>query len=118
MELCKRLDKVSIHVKKEVRGFLLNRILNKIFDEAQWMLEMGVASVEDIDKACVYGAGHPMGPFKLMDLTGVDLAYTMAAELFKETGDPTDLPRPSLVEHYVKGEYGQKSGKGWYEYNK
>ncbi|HCY85064.1 MAG TPA: 3-hydroxyacyl-CoA dehydrogenase, partial [Desulfobacteraceae bacterium] len=62
MALCDRLDKVSVHVKKEVSGFLLNRIFKVIGMEAQWMLEMGVASVEDIDKACVYGAGHPMGP--------------------------------------------------------
>ncbi len=118
MDLCKKLDKVSVHVKKEVSGFLLNRIFRVIGLEAQWMLEMGVASVEDIDKACVFGAGHPMGPFTLMDLTGIDLAYIMETERFKETGDPADLPRPCVVEKYVKGEYGQKSGKGWYDYSK
>lgn len=118
MDLCKRLDKVSVHVKKEVKGFLLNRILLRIFEEAEWMLEMDVASVEDIDKACVFGAGHPMGPFTLMDLTGLDLAYTMGLESFRETGDPAQLPKPHLVEHYVKGEYGQKTGKGWYDYSK
>ena len=116
MALCERLEKIPVHVKKEVKGFLLNRILLKIYDEAQWMLEMDVASVEDIDKACVYGAGHPMGPFTLMDLTGIDLTYTMDLETFRETGDPAHLPRPSLVAHYVKGEYGQKTGKGWYDY--
>lgn len=116
MELCRRLDKVPVHVKKEVKGFLLNRIFMKIYEEAEWLMEMGVASVEDIDKACVYGAGHPMGPFRLMDLTGIDLAYTMCTETFKETGDPATLPKPQLVEHYVKNEFGQKSGKGWYDY--
>ncbi len=118
MDLCKKLDKVPVHVKKEVPGFLLNRIFKVITDEALWMLEMGVASVEDIDKACVFGAGHPMGPFTLNDLTGIDLAYTMGVENFRESGDPADLPKPSVVEHYVKGEYGQKSGKGWYDYSK
>ncbi|MBS3809026.1 MAG: 3-hydroxyacyl-CoA dehydrogenase family protein [Desulfobacterales bacterium] len=117
MELCRNLDKVPVHLKKEVDGFLLNRIIRAIFNEAQWMLEMGVASVEDIDNACMYGAGHPMGPFRLNDLTGIDLAYTMAMENFKETGDFKDLPSPSVVEHYVKGEYGQKTGKGWYDYS-
>jgi 3-hydroxybutyryl-CoA dehydrogenase len=78
---------------------------------------MGVASVEDIDKACVYGAGHPMGPFRLNDLTGIDLAYTMGMEAFKASGDPADRPSPSVVEHYVKGEYGEKTGKGWYDYS-
>ena len=118
MDLCERLDKISVHVKKEVKGFLLNRILLKILDEAQWMLEMGVASIEDIDKACVYGAGHPMGPFTLMDLTGIDLTYIMAMETFKETGDTADLPKPGLVERYIKKEFGQKTGKGWYDYSK
>ncbi len=117
MELCRNLEKVPVHLKKEVDGFLLNRIIRAIFNEAQWMLEMGVASVEDIDNACMYGAGHPMGPFRLNDLTGIDLAYTMAMENFKETGDFKDLPSPSVVEHYVKGEYGQKTGKGWYDYS-
>jgi 3-hydroxybutyryl-CoA dehydrogenase len=117
LDLCARLDKVAAHVKKEVRGFLLNRIFGAISREAQWLLEMGVASHEDIDKACVYGAGHPMGPFRLQDLTGIDLSYTMAVEAFKETGDRSLLPHPKLVEHYMKGEYGEKTGKGWYDYS-
>jgi len=117
LALCDRLDKVSVHLKKEVDGFLLNRIFAAISREAQWILEMGVASVEDIDKACVHGAGHPMGPFRLNDLTGLDLSYIMAMEDFKQTGDRSKLPIPSLVEHYIKGEYGQKTGKGWYDYS-
>jgi len=118
IELCNRLDKVPVHLKKEVDGFLLNRIFGAIFREASWMLEMGVASHEDIDKACVFGAGHPMGPFRLNDLTGIDLSYTMGMEAFKNSGDRSLLPSPKLVEHYVKGEFGQKTGKGWYEYTK
>ena len=118
MELCKKLGKVPVHVKKEVNGFLLNRILFAIFNEAQWILDSGVASLEDIDNACVYGAGHPMGPFRLMDLVGIDLCYTMALEDFKKSGNRADLPYPSLVRHYEKGEYGQKAGKGWYDYGK
>jgi len=116
LELCHRLGKQPVHLKKEVEGFLLNRIFFAIFKEAEWLLEMGVASVEDIDKACVYGAGHPMGPFRLMDLTGIDLAYTMDMETFRKTGNRSALPVPSLVQHYVKGEFGQKTGKGWYDY--
>jgi 3-hydroxybutyryl-CoA dehydrogenase len=86
--------------------------------EALWLLEMGVASFEDIDKACVYGAGHPMGPFRLNDLTGIDLNYIMSMEQFKKTGDFADLPTPSVVERYAKGHYGEKTGKGWYDYTK
>lgn len=118
MELCEKLAKVPVHLKKEVNGFLLNRIFFAITKEAQWILEMGVASFEDIDKACVYGAGHPMGPFRLMDLTGIDLAYIMATENFKRSGDLSELPVPSVVERYMRGDYGQKTGKGWYDYTK
>ena len=118
MALCKKLEKVPVHLKKEVDGFLLNRIFRAIGREAQWILEMGVASVEDIDKACVYGAGHPMGPFRLNDLTGIDLSYIMGMEAFRATGDRSQLPTPSLVEKYVKGHYGEKTGKGWYDYTK
>ena len=118
MDLCEKLGKEAVHLKKEVDGFLLNRIFRAISREAQWILEMGVASVEDIDKACVYGAGHPMGPFRLNDLTGIDLSYTMGIEAFRATGDRSLLPIPSLVEKYVNGHYGQKTGKGWYDYTK
>ena len=103
------LEKIPVLIKKEVEGFLLNRIFKVIGREALWMLEMGVASIEDIDKACVYGAGHPMGPFRLMDLTGIDLNYIRSMERFRETGDRADLPSPSVVERYVKGRYGEKS---------
>jgi 3-hydroxybutyryl-CoA dehydrogenase len=116
LALCERLDKVGVHLKKEVEGFLLNRILKAIAREAFWLLDMGVASFEDIDKAQVFGAGHPMGAFRLMDLTGLDLAYIRTMEKFRETGDPADLPSPSLVERYMKGQYGEKVGKGWYDY--
>lgn len=117
MAFVKKLNKEPVHLKKEVGGFLLNRIFGAISREANWLHEMGVASVEDIDKACVFGAGHPMGPFRLNDLTGLDLSYTMHMEGFRATGKLEDLPPPSLVEHYVKGEYGEKTGKGWYDYS-
>jgi len=116
LQLCRKLNKEPVHLKKEVHGFLLNRIFGAIGREANWLHEMGVASIEDIDKACMHGAGHPMGPFRLNDLTGLDLSYTLHMEAFRESGNPADLPPPSLVEHYIKGEYGEKTGKGWYDY--
>jgi len=115
-DLSEKLEKIPVLLQKEVEGFLLNRIFRVIGREALWMLEMGVASYEDIDKACVFGAGHPMGPFRLMDLTGIDLNYIMSLERFKKTGDRADLPSPSVVERYMKGNYGEKTGKGWYDY--
>lgn len=117
-KLSEKLEKIPVLLKKEVDGFLLNRIFRVIRREALWLLEMGVASVEDIDKACVYGAGHPMGPFRLNDLTGIDLNYIMSLEAFRKSGNFADLPTPSVVMHYMKGEYGEKTGKGWYDYTK
>lgn len=116
MDLSRKIDKIPVLIKKEVEGFLLNRIFKVIAREALWMMEMGIASIEDIDKACVYGAGHPMGPFRLMDLTGIDLNYIRSMERFRETGDRADLPSPGVVEKYVQGRYGEKTGKGWYDY--
>ena len=118
MDFCLKIDKIPIHIKKEVDGFVLNRIIAAINKEAMWMLEMGVASAEDIDKACVNGAGHPMGPFRLMDLTGIDLAYDIGMSHFYESGDPADLPSPSIVKKYTEGKFGQKTGEGWYSYKK
>ena len=118
LDFCVKIGKVPVHVRKEVGGFLLNRIFAVIGKEAQWMLEMGVASFEDIDKACVYGAGHPMGPFRLNDLTGLDLSYDIAMGRFKVTGDRADLPSPSLVRKVAEGKFGEKTGEGWYSYKK
>ena len=118
MAFCQKIEKVPILIKKEVDGFVLNRIFAVISREAQWMLEMGVASYEDIDKACVYGAGHPMGPFRLNDLTGLDLSYDIGMERFRRTGDRADLPIPTLVKKVAEGKFGQKTGEGWYSYKK
>jgi len=118
LDLCEKLGKVGILLNKEVDGFVVNRILFALWREAQWLLEMGVATAEDIDKGCVYGAGHPMGPFRLMDLVGIDLAYTLDIERFRRTGDPADMPAPSLAARYGQGDYGEKTGKGWFDYEK
>jgi 3-hydroxybutyryl-CoA dehydrogenase len=116
MAVCKALDKVPIHLKKEVEGFLVNRIIKAIGDEALWLLDMGVASAEDIDKGCVYGLGHPMGPFSLLDLVGIDLNYSSSMEKYRTSGAPQDKPSPTIVEKYARGEWGKKTGKGFYEY--
>jgi len=118
MDFCLKIDKVPILIKKEVDGFVLNRIFSVLQKEALWMLEMGVATYEDIDKACVYGAGHPMGPFRLNDLTGIDLTYDVCMGHFLESGNPADLPSPSIVRKVTEGKFGQKTGEGWYSYKK
>jgi 3-hydroxybutyryl-CoA dehydrogenase len=117
MELARKLGKEPVLLKKEIYGFLVNRILASICEEALYLLETGVASPEDIDSAVVNALGHPLGPFRLMDLTGIDLSYHITMERYRATGKAEDKPSPTIVEKYVKGEWGQKSGKGFYDYN-
>ncbi|HBV95918.1 MAG: 3-hydroxyacyl-CoA dehydrogenase [Peptococcaceae bacterium BICA1-7] len=118
MEVSLALGKEPVLLKKEIEGFLVNRIMAAICTEALHIYDMGVSSFEEIDKALMYGLGHPMGAFRLMDLTGIDLTYILNMEKYKATGDPQYKPSPYVVEKYVKGEWGQKTGKGWYDYTK
>lgn len=117
-ELSKDIGKVPVMLKKEIYGFLVNRIVAAINHEALFIHDMGVASPEDIDAAVVYALGHPMGPFRLMDLTGVDLAYYIGMERYRETGDASHKPSPIVVEKFVNKEWGRKTGKGFYDYSK
>lgn len=117
-ELCKAIGKIPVMLKKEIYGFLVNRIVAAISHEALYIHDMGVASCEDIDTAVVYALGHPMGPFRLMDLTGIDLSYYIGMERYQETGNASHKPSPIIVEKFVKKEWGQKTGKGFYDYSK
>lgn len=116
MALARAMGKTPVLVHKEVYGFLVNRILAGLMNEAMWLADMQVASIEDIDTAVTKALGHPMGPFRLMDLTGIDLHYDIAMERYRETGDQADKPSPLIVEKVTKGEFGRKTGKGWYSY--
>jgi len=118
VEVCKKMGKVPVVLQKEIYGFLVNRIVSAIKTEALYIYDMGVATPEDIDTAVVYALGHPMGPFRLMDLTGIDLSYYVGMERYQETGDARYKPSPIIVEKYVKKEWGRKTGKGFYEYCK
>lgn len=116
VELARKLGKEPVLLNKEIYGFLVNRVLAAINNEALFLLEAGVASAEDIDSAVTNALGHPLGPFRLMDLTGIDLSYHITMERYQATGKAEDKPSPTIVEKYVKGEWGQKTGKGFYEY--
>jgi 3-hydroxybutyryl-CoA dehydrogenase len=116
MEVAKKMGKTPVLLQKEIYGFLVNRFLQATRQEALKLLDMGVASYEDIDMAVMNGLGYPMGPFKLLDLTGVDLAYHVSMEKYRESGDPADRPSPTIVEKYTKKEWGKKVGKGFYDY--
>ena len=117
MELANRLNKKPVLLNMEIPGFIVNRIVAAISKEAFSLFDRGVASYEDIDSAIVNGLGHPMGPFRLADLTGIDLIYNIAMDTYRNNGDSDNLPSPAIVEKYIKGEWGQKRGKGFYNYN-
>ena len=109
--------KSPIVINKEIAGFVANRINAAVTHEACSLLEKGIASVEDIDTACEKGLGYPMGPFRLMDLTGIDVNYYVRRDRYAESGDEYDKPSPLVVEKFQKGEFGRKTGKGWYDYS-
>ncbi len=115
-EFVKSINKIPVLVKKEIYGFVVNRIYSAITKEACYMLDQGVASIEDIDSAVKNGLGHPMGPFELLDMTGIDLEYDILIGKYLMTGDLSDKPSPAIVERYARGEFGRKTKKGFYNY--
>jgi 3-hydroxybutyryl-CoA dehydrogenase len=118
MEVSRALGKSPTKVNKEIYGFICNRMFSAITREACSLLDLGIASIEDIDNAARNGLGHPMGPFQLLDMTGIDLEYFVTMERFQETHNPADRPSPSIVERYARGGYGRKTGNGFYHYGK
>ncbi len=99
-------------------GFIVNRLLVPMFIEAARMVEEGVATVEDIDKAMKLGAGMPMGPCELMDFTGVEITYHVGNIFYEYTKNPYFNP-PYLLRKMVNAGYlGMKAGKGFYDHNK
>ncbi len=118
INVAQKMSKTPVLLHKEIYGFLVNRLLQATRQEALKLLDMGVASFEDIDTAAKNGLGYPMGPFELLDLTGIDLAYYVGMEKYQESGDVSDRPSPTVVEKFSKGEFGKKVGKGFYEYPK
>lgn len=111
------LGKSPVLLNREIRGFIANRILNALRDEAIYLLEEGIADVEAIDEVCRGALGHPMGPFELMDLTGLDINLLTKLALAEETGRPEHGPSKAVSDRYARGDLGQKSGGGWYVYD-
>ena len=115
-ELARRLGKQPVRLHHEVPGFVANRLLGALRDEALRLEADGVASFEDIDVAARTALGHPMGPFELMDLVGIDVVHLIRLAEYEQTGDPASLPAASIKEKYEAGDFGRKTGRGWYEY--
>jgi len=114
VEVGKRMGK-EVVVIKESPGFITSRINAMIGNEAFYMLQEGIASAADIDKALKLGLNHPMGPFELVDLVGLDTRLSILEYLHKSLGEKY-RPAPLLVQYVKSGRLGKKSGRGVYEY--
>lgn len=115
-EFIKEIGKEYVIVEKEIIGFVVNRILASIIDEALFLYDEGYADFKEIDKAVKEGLNHPMGPFELLDYTGIDVNYYIKNLLYQEESDEKRKPTKSLVNLYEKGDLGVKTGRGYYEY--
>ncbi len=115
MELSKKLGKVPVEVN-DYPGFVANRILMPMINEAVMSLHEGVAGVEEIDTVMKLGMAHPMGPLQLADFIGLDVCLSILNVLYEGFGNPRYAPCPLLVNMVTAGKLGAKSGEGFYKY--
>lgn len=114
-EFCRSLGKQFV-IAKDTSGFIINGLLTPFLLNAVRMVEAGVATKEDIDKAIHLGLNHPMGPLTLLDLIGIDTVYFGASAQYEDFKDPQYAPPPLMKRMVAAGWLGQKTGKGFYEY--
>ena len=115
--LGKDMGRTVVTCKKETPGFIVNRMLAALTDEAYKLYDEGIADFKDIDIAIKNGLHHPRGPFELSDYSGLDIHYYAKLKIYNETKDPEDYPKKFLEEKVKKGDLGVKTGKGFYDYS-
>ena len=116
LNACRGVGKTPIPIK-DTAGFVVNRILFAMFNEAVRLVDEGVASCEDIDAACRLGLGHPLGPFGLMDMADLGMALSVGDILKEAHGDRFRFGN-ALKQRVYAGHLGRKSGRGWFSYEK
>jgi enoyl-CoA hydratase/3-hydroxyacyl-CoA dehydrogenase len=114
-ELTEAFDKTPVRVRKDSPGFIVNRVLVPLMNEACWMVSDGSATVEEVDSATTFDMGLPMGAFELADLTGIDVIYHVLEYMNEVLGEAYE-PAPFLEETVEAETYGQKTGEGFYDY--
>jgi 3-hydroxybutyryl-CoA dehydrogenase len=115
-DFVRHIGRTAVLLRKEIDGFIVNRILHAATQEAYRLLDAGVAGFEDIDTAVEKGLNWPLGPFRLGDFTGLDVTYNARLHMFRTTGDERYRPSPQLEAKVKAGELGRKTGRGWYVY--
>ena len=116
-QLAEKLGKVPIEVK-DAPGFVVNRVLFPMINEAAFAFETGVSTAEGIDECMKMGCNHPMGPLALADLVGLDVVHAILTSLYQEYGNPRYAPCLEIVKRVEAGWLGRKSGRGFYDYAK
>ncbi len=118
-ELSKKMGKITVEVKKDSPGFIVNRIMLPHMLEAIKIVEEGIASIEDVDIAVKAGLNYPMGPFELMDMTGIDICYFVSEYFYKELNKESKWVSPNLLKTMIRAnKLGRKTGGGWYDQGK